>query len=640
MAGDPFFTKKRKRPAAKPRPDRAQGRSSAATNGARSGGGGGGGGASATKQRASRRDRDEEIHSGSDDDFAGFNDDDGGSNAGSDAESLESGRDSDASYDDEDAAETPAEKRLRLAKAYLAEIEADLAADEGDVDAADLDRELIAERLAKDQLVHRDRLYLRIADRIDYAAVKVTRAPTRQSACLTTVAYAHATDDVYAGFKNGDVQRWQLYQSGRLRLRKTVRKAHKKAVLCSAVDMDGETLATGSADGGIKVWSCETMAEARHFTQHRDAVNGLAFPSSAKGSRDLYSASSDRTIKCFDTRQLAYIETLFGHQDVVTDISAVAANACVTVGARDRTARLWKVLDESQLVFRGGDAREVHREGSMDCCAQVDKELFLTGSDNGTLALWSTGKKKALSRIQLAHGREPVVNTTAERDPAAVKLAKQAAADARAVAMIVDAPDTPITGAGRSAHEPASSDALKAAARRLFPGVGSPDRPRWVTAVACIPLSDLVLSGSWDGHVSVWQIARDCRSLSKQPVHRIKVGRGCVNAIVVRPNISPRSAHPGADADGESVAAEGNGGKPSKAGAPAQRQQQQADGEKYGWTIVVALGFETRLGRWRTIGGCKNEIVSVHLPAPATTATEAATGGKAVQLANGTAGQD
>ncbi|BFZ57298.1 pre-rRNA processing protein [Savitreella phatthalungensis] len=628
MAGDAFFTKKRKRPTKttstaprnnNPRSNPTRTSASAALKGGRVR-------KDAAGRGVSTRDEvdedDEEIASGSDNDsFAGFN-------RGDDSD-VESGRDSDASYDTEDEQETPAEKRLRLAKEYLAQIEAEIAGDEDDVDAGDIDRELIGERLAKDNLVAKERIYLRIADHIDWSSCRVTRTPTNHKACLTSVAWAPSIDTVYATYKDGRVQKWSANPHRRtLRLKKTSgRLAKAKATLCSAVDGDGETLATGGADGRITVWSCATLEELKSFPQHRDAVNGLAFPQDIKGSRDLYSASSDRTVKCFDTRQLTYIETLFGHQDVITDVSAVVSNTCITAGARDRTVRLWKVLEESQLVFRGGDAKESFTEGSLDCCAQIDKELFVTGSDNGTLALWSTTKKKALFRIATAHGLDPTFNTTAERDPAAT-AAITASARATHTKFADDDGKTATThsethtmdavmrerieadgeaddltppesmsatlsngSSDASSTENADRDAkLKALSRKLLPGIAAPDRARWITAVAVIPFSDLVVTGSWDGYLRFWAISRDNRRLSTAPIHAARIGRGCVNAIVVAPNHL-------------------------KAASTSKRQ---IDGQRDGWRVYAALGYETRLGRWKTVGGSRNEIVCISIP-PTTT---------------------
>ena len=43
----------------------------------------------------------------------------------------------------------------------------------------------------------------------------------------------------------------------------------------------------------------------------------------------------------------------FGHQDGISSIDCLSRERPVTGGMSDRTVRLWKVLEESQLVFHG-----------------------------------------------------------------------------------------------------------------------------------------------------------------------------------------------------------------------------------------------------------------------------------------------
>lgn len=178
------------------------------------------------------------------------------------------------------------------------------------------------------------------------------------------------------------------------------------------------------------------------------------------GTLQLYTSSFDRTIKLFDLSTLSYIETLFGHQDCIQDLSALRAELTVSAGGRDKTCRFWKVTEESQLVFRGGAASRVRNvldggneddgieedetgrrrrkdknavkgevkyvEGSIDVVAMVDDSTFLSGGDSGcvicviftaahsladrdrflprSICLWSITKKKPIFTVQLAHG--------------------------------------------------------------------------------------------------------------------------------------------------------------------------------------------------------------------------------------------
>jgi ribosomal RNA-processing protein 9 len=144
------------------------------------------------------------------------------------------------------------------------------------------------------------------------------------------------------------------------------------------------------------------------------AEQALAF---RKGTQQVYSGSLDRTIKLFDLGVMGYVETLFGHQDGVQALDALRGETAVSVGARDRTARFWKVVEETQLVFRGGGKSKVRElldsgalegadeaeepvnagvkgkgkerqgkrfvEGSLECVAMIDESTFLTGGDSG-----------------------------------------------------------------------------------------------------------------------------------------------------------------------------------------------------------------------------------------------------------------
>lgn len=109
---------------------------------------------------------------------------------------------------------------------------------------------------------------------------------------------------------------------------------------------------------------------------------------------------------------MGYVETLFGHQDHILGLDALRGETCVSVGARDKTARYWKIVDETQLVFRGGgrsrvrevldgglkaddamdDDAEAQREkgkdmkfveGSLECVAMIDETMFVSGGDSG-----------------------------------------------------------------------------------------------------------------------------------------------------------------------------------------------------------------------------------------------------------------
>ena len=441
--------------------------------------------------------------------------------SGSESDDSEGGRlrddDAEAPRGDSDSeAETGAEKRLRLAEQYLEKVRNEVTAEGGDL--ADLEDELVEKRLHEDVAEAKGRMYRTIAASFDYDAATsyVFRAPPK---CVTAVA---ACDPyVYTAAKDGSMTKWEIpatesasessekkrkarAKPPRPQPRRPVKLAttpsshapptgpskphHTAAILCIAASGDGRFVATGGADRRLIVWTAADLSPIRAFNQHRDAVTGLAF---RRGTNQLYSSSADRTIKTWDLDAMGYVETLFGHQDQVLDVAALAPERCLTAGARDRTVRLWKVAEETQLVFRASAAkgeRERHlprqggapppalAEGSIERVAFVDDETFVSGSDNGALALWSIRLKKPTFVVSAAHGLDP--------------------------------PPRPEQYFAETELE----------GRR----VPAPPLPRWITALKAIPYSDLLLSGSWDGQVRVWRVTEDKKRLECLSSIRLK----------------------------------------------------------------------------------------------------------------------
>ena len=61
----------------------------------------------------------------------------------------------------------------------------------------------------------------------------------------------------------------------------------------------------------------------------------------------------------------------YGHQDPVTSIDCSLQERPVTEGGADKSVRVWKIVEESQLVFGG------HR-ASIDCVNLVIEEHFVS----------------------------------------------------------------------------------------------------------------------------------------------------------------------------------------------------------------------------------------------------------------------
>ncbi|CAB4432752.1 unnamed protein product [Rhizophagus irregularis] len=255
------------------------------------------------------------------------------------------------SDEDENNMETPTEKRRRLAKQYIESVKKEL--DEAEFDAAEIDRDLIAERLKKDALEQTGRAHRIIADTFSFPIEDSNVKSGRHELTVTCVAVAENGQIFYTGSKDASIIKWDLVSGKKLHTfpggRKEVKNfdGHTNHVLSLAISSDGKYLASG------------------------DSISSLAF---RKGSNQLYSASFDRTIKIWNIDELCYVDTLYGHQDQI------------------------------MIVKRDN---QTFMEDSIDVVEMIDEDNFLSGGNSGTISLWNIGIKKAdLCHTRLAHGHK------------------------------------------------------------------------------------------------------------------------------------------------------------------------------------------------------------------------------------------
>ncbi|KAH8598235.1 WD domain-containing protein [Bisporella sp. PMI_857] len=509
--------------------------------------------------------RDESI-SGSDDES-----EDGGRARSEDLEGEGS------SSDGEGEDETAADKRRRLAEQYLENVRQEV--DAVGFDAEEIDRDLIAERLQEDVAESKGRMYRKLAEELTFesASHSIFKCNTQSFTSVATCppyAYTATKDlclikwriqdlpkDQYPGKKTKSRQapprkkpvQVAFAKGNREKVKdKTTYQGHVDNILTVAASPDGKYVVTGGRDRRIVVWDANNLTVLRVFQQHRDSVTGLAF---RRGSNQLYSSSKDRTIKIWSLDTMAYVETLFGHQDEAVDVATLAKENCISVGARDRTARYWKVVEETQLVFRGGGGDKKKSgttprvlEGSIDRVAMVDEEMFVTGGDNGGISLWTIHKKKPVHTLYLTHGTDPAMKPD------------EASAETRPDPKVIPTP-----------------------------------QPRWITALATIPFSDVILSGSWDGHVRAWRVSNDKKKI--EPL-----------GIVGAPSLAQNGL---------------SNGNSSSMPEPLPIIKgvindisvfERGDRGKDGVCIVAAVGKEHRFGRWKKIEQGRNGAMVFEVP--------------------------
>ncbi|KAK2162370.1 hypothetical protein LSH36_100g12065 [Paralvinella palmiformis] len=299
----------------------------------------------------------------------------------------------------EDDEETAQEKRLRLAKKYLSQLEEETELGDDDVTGG-----TVSDRLKEAILEQSGKLRKSVASTYQPPSTDHIRICNGHKLSVTCAVITPDDKFVFTGSKDCTIIKWSVSDGKRLHViprlpKETADKnlGHSSHILCLAITTDNKLLASGDKNKLILLWNPSNCQLLHTFTGHRDAISGLSF---RRGTHQLFSASLDRSVKIWNADEMAYVETLFGHQDVITGIDSLTRERAVTSGGRDGSIRIWKVIEESQLVFHG-------HSGSIDCVSLIDEEHFVSGADDNSLAIWSVMKKKPITLVPSAHSGKP-----------------------------------------------------------------------------------------------------------------------------------------------------------------------------------------------------------------------------------------
>jgi serine/threonine-protein kinase len=177
--------------------------------------------------------------------------------------------------------------------------------------------------------------------------------------------------------------------------------AHKGPVLALDFTPDRKTLASGSSDGSVRVWSMTRSSPGEETLPipSRAEVRSVAFSL----DRRLLAAAADAAAgaiwlwdRCAATSRP--MVSLHGHQSPVECLAFAPGGKILASAGNDRTVRLWEVDTPSprELSTLEGHAAPIHV-----LSFSIDGRLLVSGGSDGALHLWGFGKRSYEARATL-----------------------------------------------------------------------------------------------------------------------------------------------------------------------------------------------------------------------------------------------
>jgi WD40 repeat protein len=288
---------------------------------------------------------------------------------------------------------------------------------------------------------------------------------------------------------------------------------HDGPVTAVAFSPQGQTLGSGSRDGTVRLWNLTNPAATPVILErHEASVLSLAF--SPDGQR-LASGSEDGTVRLWDLTDSTVAPVILpNHEANALSVAFSPDGQSLASGSDDGAVRLWDLADPADPVVLKG-----HEEQVNSVIFGPDEQSLVSGSDDGTVLLWNLTNLGA-DPVVLERGAFGATSLAFSPDKRALAIGSWDETvhlwnlvDRAADPVVLTGHDGRVTSVtftpdGTSLVSGSVDGTIRlwhltdlAASVKVLNG---PDKP--VDSVAFNPTGRRLAAGGWDGKVRLWDL--------------------------------------------------------------------------------------------------------------------------------------
>src|SRR5205823_2914434 len=170
-------------------------------------------------------------------------------------------------------------------------------------------------------------------------------------------------------------------------------EGHSDLVNCVAFAPDGSTVATGSSDGTVRLWSVPEGKQRRVLS-----ATGMGPVLTVAFSDDgtlFAAAGEDRAIRIWELKTGRVLHRMDGSSDAVLSIAFSPHASLIASAGRDQAVRTWRVSNgklRSSWVGHGGRVWSV--------AFAPDGETLATASLDGTIRFWDVSTGRQVTQLE------------------------------------------------------------------------------------------------------------------------------------------------------------------------------------------------------------------------------------------------
>ncbi|MCP4548013.1 MAG: NACHT domain-containing protein, partial [bacterium] len=332
---------------------------------------------------------------------------------------------------------------------------------------------------------------------------EVTLSWVATSSPCNAVAWSPNQTLLATGHADGSVRIWEFVTGDEVR--RFVE--HQSGVLSVAYSPDGQSLASGSGKT-VRIWDLATGREQRELEGHHSAVLSVAY---SPDGQTLASGSDDKTVWIWDLATGCVQRRLEGHHSAVLSV-AYSPDGQTLASGSDDTVRIWDLA--SGCVQR---RLEGHHSAVLSIAYSPDGQTLASGSD-GMVRIWDLASGCEQRRLEghqsgiLSVAYSPDGQTLASGsydhtvriwDLARGREQRKFEGHQSVVLSVAYSPDGQSLASGSDDHTVRIWDPAKVREQRKFEGHQSV-----VWSVAYSPDGRTLASGSSDKTARIWDLAR------------------------------------------------------------------------------------------------------------------------------------
>eukprot|EP00668_Euglena_longa_P015509 GGOE01019596.1.p1 GENE.GGOE01019596.1~~GGOE01019596.1.p1 ORF type:complete len:639 (-),score=175.25 GGOE01019596.1:340-2256(-) len=215
---------------------------------------------------------------------------------------------------------------------------------------------------------------------------------------VTSIAFSADGQMIASGGAGGFVVLFSMQQ--REEPVKTFDK-HCDSVCAIAFSPNGQCVASGDSDGAVwlttvsgsqadRLTAEPTFARSSTSFVNRDSISSLVFSSDG---RFLASGGAEGAIRLWDSATLTLVGSFMGHMDWVNCLAFSPNQQMLLSGGSNGTLRLWDVQKRSEV------RRFMASVGIEAVSFAPDGKSFITGDTHGAIRLWNTEAERSVKRF-------------------------------------------------------------------------------------------------------------------------------------------------------------------------------------------------------------------------------------------------